>query len=299
MWGSALTPSLRSVTTGLPEEDGEGGGGGSKKARGASQLRVARGVLLAEAGGGPAEPEVEGPAGDEPAVAESAQVAGGTVHKDDRYAAVENAPGPNYPPTHQGQDLDVIQFGDYPVDTGARTSKRLRGQDTIIPTEDVEMSTYPLLGLQDAQGISDHAEDAGDKPVTANTLFARALRDNGLGDGEHIETVAGGLGANSEPPLDKIYDMVEGEHGGVRVDTGEASRAAMWVFAALLFFGCCVLLGYNLLPEGSFSQAWATFKGDDVAPEAVEDDPNWTRAYYAPAQKGAQAPYGSVMRDVA
>lgn len=305
------------ATAGLPEpgEEGEGkegkGEAGEKAVGGSQQLAFARnkmgGVQSLAAGGGPAEeaggagaePEVEGPAGDEPAVPQSAQVAGGTVHKDDRYADVENAPGPDYPPTHRGQDLDVIQFGDYPVDTGARTSKRLRGQDTIIPTEDVEMSTYPLLGLQDAQGISDHAEDEGSKPVTANTLFAKALRDNGLGDGEHIETVAGGLGANSEPPLDRIYDMMEGEHGAVHVDTGEASKVAMWVFAVMLFCGCCVLLGYNLLPEGSFSKAWSSLKGGQEGEGGGEGaDGSWTRAYYEPAQRGG-APYGAVMRDVA
>ena len=310
------------ATAGLPEPGEEGGGkegddegGAGEKAVGGSQQLAFRrtlnkkgGVQSLAAGAGPdegaggddKEPEVEGPAGDEPAVPQSAQVAGGTVHKDDRYTDVENAPGPDYPPTHQGQDLDVIQFGDYPVDTGARTSKRLRGQDTIIPTEDVEMSTYPMLGLQDAQGISDHAEDEGSKPVTANTLFAKALRDNGLGDGEHIETVAGGLGANSEPPLDRIYDMMEGEHGAVNVDTGEASKVAMWVFAAMLFCGCCVLLGYNLLPEGSFSKAWANFKG--VPQDGGNDggDGSWTRAYYEPARRGGGgAPYGAVMRDVA
>jgi hypothetical protein len=31
----------------------------------------------------------------------------------------------------------------------------------------------------------------------------KALRDNGLGDGEYVETVAGGIGANSEAPIDR------------------------------------------------------------------------------------------------
>eukprot|EP00281_Chroomonas_sp_CCMP1168_P035656 CAMPEP_0206250854 /NCGR_PEP_ID=MMETSP0047_2-20121206/21703_1 /ASSEMBLY_ACC=CAM_ASM_000192 /TAXON_ID=195065 /ORGANISM="Chroomonas mesostigmatica_cf, Strain CCMP1168" /LENGTH=319 /DNA_ID=CAMNT_0053676749 /DNA_START=25 /DNA_END=985 /DNA_ORIENTATION=- len=229
----------------------------------------------------------------------TAQSGEAVVHKDDRYIGVEQAPGPDYPPTHGGQDLDVLQFGEYPVDTGSHTSKRLQKQDTIVPTRDVQMSTYPLMGLQDAQGISDHKDwhnKAAREPYTANIMFARALQRNGLGDGRHIETVSGGLGANSEPPLDRIYDMIEGEHGHVRIDHGQASYVALWIMAVLVFLGAVIILGYNLLPEGSFSKAWANWNGVDY------EKGTWARAYYEPPSQamGGVQPLmrGAAMQDV-
>lgn len=145
----------------------------------------------------------------------AAQKAVGVVHLDDQYAQVENAPGPLYPPTHKGQDLDVIQFGDYPADYGPHTALRLRSQDTIVPVKLVQMSTYPMINMQDEEGVSEHAHGEPGKPITANILFAKALRDNGLGDGTYVETVAGGLGANSEAPIDRIYDMATKDEDGV------------------------------------------------------------------------------------
>jgi len=92
---------------------------------------------------------------------------------DDQYAVVENAPGPLYPPTHKGQDLDVIQFGDYPADYGPHTAVRLRSQDTIVPVKMVQMSTYPMITMQDEEGVSEHVHGEPGKPITANVLFGR------------------------------------------------------------------------------------------------------------------------------
>ena len=113
----------------------------------------------------------------------AAQKAEGTVHLDDQYAQVQNAPGPLYPPTHKGTDLDVIQFGDYPADYGPHTAVRLRSQDTIVPVKLVQMSTYPIIPMQDEEGVSEHVRGEPGKPITANVLFGKALRENGLGDG--------------------------------------------------------------------------------------------------------------------
>ena len=74
------------------------------------------------------------------AVIAASQKEGGTMHVDDNYVPLENNPGPRYPPTHNGQDLDVLQYGDFPTDQGSHTSKRLRNQDTIVPVNLVQMS---------------------------------------------------------------------------------------------------------------------------------------------------------------
>ena len=219
----------------------------------------------------------------------AAQKAEGTVHLDDQYAVVENAPGPLYPPTHSGQDLDVLQFGDYPADYGPHTAVRLRAQDTIVPVKMVQMSTYPIISMQDEEGVSEHAHGEPGKPVTANVLFGKALRENGLGDGEYIETVAGGLGANSEPPIDRMYDFANEDRSGV--DDGTLSRVLLWATVVLVFVGGIVLLGYNLLPPGSFSRAWR----GDVGPAAGdEEDGKWTRASYAPPGQAVGAPMRNV-----
>ena len=219
----------------------------------------------------------------------AAQKAEGTVHLDDQYAVVANAPGPLYPPTHSGQDLDVLQFGDYPADYGPHTAVRLRAQDTIVPVKMVQMSTYPIISMQDEEGVSEHAHGEPGKPVTANVLFGKALRENGLGDGEYIETVAGGLGANSEPPIDRMYDFANEDRSGV--DDGTLSRVLLWATVVLVFVGGIVLLGYNLLPPGSFSRAWR----GDVGPAAGdEEDGKWTRASYAPPGQAVGAPMRNV-----
>ena len=212
----------------------------------------------------------------------AAQKAEGTVHLDDQYAVVENAPGPLYPPTHSGSDLDVIQFGDYPADYGPHTAVRLRSQDTMVPVKMVQMSTYPIIPMQDEEGVSEHVHGEPGKPVTANVLFGKALRENGLGDGEYVETVAGGLGANSEAPIDRMYDMATEDRSGV--DDGTLSRVFLWATVLLVLIGGIVLLGYNLLPPGSFSRAW---RGDDMgAGGDDEDDGKWTRAQYAAPDQG-------------
>jgi len=213
----------------------------------------------------------------------AAQKAEGTVHLDDQYAVVENAPGPLYPPTHSGSDLDVIQFGDYPADYGPHTAVRLRSQDTIVPVKMVQMSVYPMIPMQDEEGVSEHVHGEPGKPVTANVLFGKALRENGLGDGEYVETVAGGLGANSEAPIDRMYDMATEDRSGV--DDGTMSRVLLWATVLLVLIGGIVLLGYNLLPPGSFSRAW---RGDDMGAggDGDEDDGKWTRAQYAAPDQG-------------
>ena len=69
--------------------------------------------------------------------------------------------------------------------------------------------------------------------------------------GEYVETVAGGLGANSEPPIDRMYDLATEDKSGV--DDGTLSRVLLWATVILVIVGGIVLLGYNLLPPGSFS----------------------------------------------
>jgi hypothetical protein len=113
----------------------------------------------------------------------AAQKAEGTVHLDDQYAVVENAPGPLYPPTHKGQDLDVLQFGDYPADYGPHTAVRLRGQDTMVPVKQVQMSTFPIINMQDEEGVSEHVHGEPGKPVTANVLFGTTSHSRSLGFG--------------------------------------------------------------------------------------------------------------------
>ena len=77
----------------------------------------------------------------------------------------------------------MIQFGDYPADYGPHTAVRLRSQDTIVPVKLVQMSTYPIIPMQDEEGVSEHVRGEPGKPITANVLFGKALRENGLGDG--------------------------------------------------------------------------------------------------------------------
>lgn len=143
-------------------------GGGAGEEGGGTATKSIRQQSLAEEG------EDEDQARDEverEAAKAAAQKAEGTVHMDDQYAQVENAPGPLYPPTHKGQDLDVIQFGDYPADYGPHTAMRLRSQDTIVPVKMVQMSTYPMITMQDEEGVSEHEHGEPGKPVTANVLF--------------------------------------------------------------------------------------------------------------------------------
>ena len=225
------------------------------------------------------------------AVIAAAQKEGGTLHKDDNYVPLENAPGPRYPPTHDGQDLDVIQYGDYPADYGSHTSKRLRNQDTIVPVTSVQMSMFPLLNLQDGGGINDHDQGEPGKPITANIMFGKTLEENGLGDGKYVETVSGGLGANSEPPIDRVYDELAGGNG--LEDDGTLSRVMLWALVLFVLVGGVVMLGYNLLPPGSFSRVWKGDGGGDDDGEFV-DDGKWTRAYYEPP--AGQAPGYTAMR---
>jgi len=271
-----------------------------------TQAQLKKMATMGEEGGGTAtksirqqslaeEGEDEDQARDEverEAAKAAAQKAEGTVHMDDQYAQVENAPGPLYPPTHKGQDLDVIQFGDYPADYGPHTAMRLRSQDTIVPVKMVQMSTYPMITMQDEEGVSEHEHGEPGKPVTANVLFGKALRENGLGDGEYVETVSGGLGANSEAPIDRMYDMATEDKSGV--DDGTMSRVLLWATVLFVLLGGIVLLGYNLLPPGSFSRAW---RGDDMAADdGDEEEGKWTRAQYAAPNQGIN--YSSQMRQV-
>jgi len=201
------------------------------------------------------------------------------MHVDDNYVPLENNPGPRYPPTHNGQDLDVLQYGEYPTDQGSHTSKRLRNQDTIVPVNLVQMSMFPLMNLQDAGGVNDHDKGEPGRPMTANIMFGKALEANGLGDGKYVETVSGGLGANSEPPIDRAYDEMVG--GGEFKDDGKLSLALLWVAVLFVVGGSIVFLGYTLLPPGSFSRLWTGEEGG----AGDDEDGKWTRAYYeAPSQ---------------
>uniref|UniRef100_A0A7S0HJB0 Uncharacterized protein n=1 Tax=Hanusia phi TaxID=3032 RepID=A0A7S0HJB0_9CRYP len=221
---------------------------------------------------------------EEKASAAASQKEAKFAHVDDEYAQVENAPGPLYPPTHGGQDLDVLQFGDYPADYGSHTSERLQKQDTIVPVNMVQMSMYPIIGpagMQDAAGLNDHETGTPGKPITANLLFGKTLRTNGLGDGVYVETVAGGLGANSEPPIDRMFDQLTSDKDGE--DDGTLSTVLLWTAVLVVLIGGIVLIGYNLLPAGSFSRAW---RGDDgLDPDNMEAG-KWTRATYEPPVQG-------------
>lgn len=261
------------ATEGLSDGGDEEGQTASEK-----QMNVKNGMILAASGGeeGAAEEEEEVENPSRAAVMAAAQREGAGLHKDDAYVEVAHAPGPRYPPTHGQQDLDVLQYGSYPVDIGDHTSKRLRAQDTIVPIDMVQMSQYPILGLQDSMGVSDHSSSSPDAPLTANLLFGKALRQNGLGDGEYVETVTGGLGANSEPPIDRVFDSLTGGDGE---DDGSLSTFFLWALVLLILLGGIIILGYNLLPAGSFSRAW---KGDD-AYTGEDEEGKWTRAYYPPA----------------
>ena len=82
----------------------------------------------------------------------------------------------------------------------------------------------------------------------------KTLRTNGLGDGVYVETVAGGLGANSEPPIDRMLDQLTSDKG--EEDDGTLSTVLLWTAVLVVLIGGIVLIGYNLLPAGSFSRAW-------------------------------------------
>jgi len=253
--------------------------------------------LAAAVPGAPGEPPREPLEADWPLVKKVAQKPGAKIHLDDLYTKVVNAVAPRYPPTHAGADLDVIQFGDYPTDYGDKTSRRMRNQDTIVPIREVQMAEYPVLNLQDERGIYDHEAVSGPpgEPMTANKLFAKALVKNGLGDGEYIETVAGGLGANSETPIDRVYDAIaaEPENPDDNIDSGELSMWALWAAVILVLGMLFLFLGYNLLPPGSFARAWS---GDEGA-GGDEEEAGYERAfkYFPPPNQGVAAA-GAPMR---
>jgi len=150
-----------------------------------------------------------------------------------------------------------------------------------------------MINMQDEEGVSEHAHGEPGKPITANILFAKALRDNGLGDGTYVETVAGGLGANSEAPIDRIYDMATKDEDGV--DEGGLSTVLLWATVVFVIVGGVVLLGYNLLPPGSFSRAW---RGDIEAGGDDDEENKWTRAQYAAPNQGANYGGAAPMRQV-
>jgi hypothetical protein len=56
----------------------------------------------------------------------------------------------------------------------------------------------------------------------------------------HVQTVSGGLGANSEPPIDRIFDMIEGDHGAIRIDqvSQRVTHKATSTLLHLKFFSC-------------------------------------------------------------
>jgi len=78
---------------------------------------------------------------------------------------------------------------------------------------------------------------------TLNEILLRtgkALRENGLGDGVYVETVSGGLGANSEAPIDRMYDMATEDKSGV--DDGTMSRVCCNDFKQREHICTCALI---------------------------------------------------------
>lgn len=92
--------------------------------------------------------------------------------------------------------------------------------------------------------------------------------------------------------------MIEGDHGIIRIDQGDASYWAVWIMAVLIFFGAVIILGYNLLPEGSFSKVWGSFTGAED--DGVQGEQGkWTRAYYEPPSQSSVPLYaGAAMTNV-
>ena len=57
---------------------------------------------------------------------------------------------------------------------------------------------------------------------------------------------------------------------------GCCTQVLLWATVLFVIIGGIVLLGYNLLPPGSFSRAW---RGDDMgAGDGDEEEGKWTRA---------------------
>ena len=60
-------------------------------------------------------------------------------------------------------------------------------------------------------------------------------------------------------------------------------QVLLWATVILVIVGGIILLGYNLLPPGSFSRAW---QGDDMPAGGDEEEGKWTRANYAAPNQG-------------
>jgi hypothetical protein len=79
-----------------------------------------------------------------------------------------------------------------------------------------------------------------------------------------------------------MYDFAT-EDKGQGVDDGTMSRLLLWATGLLVLVGGIILIGYNLLPPGSFSRAW---RGDKSGGPYDEEDGKWTRAQYAAPNQG-------------
>ena len=74
-------------------------------------------------------------------------------------------------------------------------------------------------------------------------------------------------------------------------------QVLLWATVIFVIVGGIVLLGYNLLPPGSFSRAW---RGDDMqgAGDGDEEEGKWTRAQYAAPSQGINYAQSQQMRQV-
>ena len=72
-------------------------------------------------------------------------------------------------------------------------------------------------------------------------------------------------------------------------------QVLLWATVIFVIVGGVVLLGYNLLPPGSFSRAW---RGDMEAGGDDDEENKWTRAQYAGPNQGANYGGAAPMRQV-
>ena len=72
-------------------------------------------------------------------------------------------------------------------------------------------------------------------------------------------------------------------------------QVLLWATVVFVIVGGVVLLGYNLLPPGSFSRAW---RGDIETGGDDDEENKWTRAQYAGPNQGANYGGAAPMRQV-
>ena len=76
---------------------------------------------------------------------------------------------------------------------------------------------------------------------------------------------------------------------------GHMLQVLLWATVIFVIVGGVVLLGYNLLPPGSFSRAW---RGDMEAGGDDDEENKWTRAQYAAPNQGSNYGGAAPMRQV-